>query len=470
MKRYISITLVLLLGAWLIAGCGGGASITPASAVSPNTVRDSSASGEVIYVMNGPWQNVTPGLYTLTINDTAKTAYGTLIDPPKWYEKDVYSWIGHIAAPPEGDKVYIHGNGQGDSGSSNGWLGVYDPADGTLAGIYPDESQFPPPVSNGYPDGVTMAAFDNEGTLFVGNQQQDGGKGYLYIVNPLTGEYTSDAMPVYADSAKTSRIQLSGGDIAFDYLGNFFMITNYGKGLYKLTLDESGDFYVGEALWNNRDVEGVGTADFSGLAIRDNGAGDLVATMQHGDGLLVINKDTYAKTAYDWVEGYSHDQGDMSVGKLAAPCEPLVTALIAGQSINVGTVTVEPGDGELLVTYEITEPGWYMTATHTHVATDPDSIPQVNGNPIPGQFDYQTAWEFDQHVTEWTQHVAVPEGENWCEEDYLYIAAHAIVKKFLGYDYDGNPTYQTETAWGYGPEFKGKNWATYIEWEVCCNE
>ena len=26
-----------------------------------------------------------------------------------------------------------------------------------------------------------------------------------------------------------------------------------------------------------------------------------------------------------------------------------------------------------------------------------------------------------------------------------------------------------ETAWGFGPGFLGKNWATYIVWEVCCD-
>jgi hypothetical protein len=47
----------------------------------------------------------------------------------------------------------------------------------------------------------------------------------------------------------------------------------------------------------------------------------------------------------------------------------------------------------------------------------------------------------------------------------LYIAAHANVQKVVGYDDEGMPIYQYETAWGDGLEFEGRNWATYIEYE-----
>ena len=51
------------------------------------------------------------------------------------------------------------------------------------------------------------------------------------------------------------------------------------------------------------------------------------------------------------------------------------TDLIAGQTINVGDVNVCNDATTLTVTYELTSP-WCLLATHLHVATSEDDIPQ----------------------------------------------------------------------------------------------
>jgi len=103
--------------------------------------------------------------------------------------------------------------------------------------------------------------------------------------------------------------------------------------------------------------------------------------------------------------------------------DPLVTDLIAGQHIDAGDVIAWDDGSSLFVKY-VTQGGWRITETHLHVSKSPDDIPQKNGNPIPGQFDYKT--EHDPSVTEYTYTVPLPTG--WEPGDGLYIAAHAVVK------------------------------------------
>jgi len=101
---------------------------------------------------------------------------------------------------------------------------------------------------------------------------------------------------------------------------------------------------------------------------------------------------------------------------------PVTVDLVAGQHINVGTVTVSNDEDWLFVEYEITEPDWCLTETHLHVAENLDDIPQRNGNPPPGQFDHQM------------EHDCVPGYPydidlEWAACTDLFIAAHGVVQK-----------------------------------------
>ena len=178
---------------------------------------------------------------------------------------------------------------------------------------------------------------------------------------------------------------------------------------------------------------------------------------------------------------------------------PFESILWAGQDINVGTVNVWNDGVELHVTYNTTG-GWVLTETHLAVATALDDIPQKNGNPIPGKFQYQccyvgSEWVFlikndgapgatcdadgnaNATLTEVEYIIPLSEiGEGVDCEELLYIAAHASLlnlDNIVGYVPDtgdpGDPIYQEETGWGdNGLGFPGNNWATYFEYSVQC--
>jgi hypothetical protein len=104
------------------------------------------------------------------------------------------------------------------------------------------------------------------------------------------------------------------------------------------------------------------------------------------------------------------------------------TNLIAGggnpkSAMDAGDVLIW-NDGDNLYVKYMTSGDWCLTETHLHVATSLDAIPQKNGNPPPGQFDYPMEHDC---VTQYTYTIDLGDWEP-CETD-LYIAAHAEVQK-----------------------------------------
>jgi hypothetical protein len=130
----------------------------------------------------------------------------------------------------------------------------------------------------------------------------------------------------------------------------------------------------------------------------------------------------------------------------------VVAELIAGRHIDAGDVRLWNDADYIYV--EFTAAGdWCLLETHLHVAEVLADIPQTKkGNPIPGAFDYADAHDC---ITDYTLMVPL----SWDVGTPLVVAAHAVVSSPAG----------TETAWardGDNLEFPGKNWATYIGFEV----
>lgn len=68
---------------------------------------------------------------------------------------------------------------------------------------------------------------------------------------------------------------------------------------------------------------------------------------------------------------------------------PVVWQLTAGQTINVGTVTVNNDATTLFVTYTLTYPDAVFGTLHLWAGTDLTNLPKTGqGSPIPGQFPY----------------------------------------------------------------------------------
>jgi hypothetical protein len=109
--------------------------------------------------------------------------------------------------------------------------------------------------------------------------------------------------------------------------------------------------------------------------------------------------------------------------------DPFTTNLIAGggnvnSAIDAGDVLVWNDSDNLYVKY-VTD-GWCLTETHLHIDISPDEIPQTNGNPIPGQFDYKTEHDcVTDYVTEYTYEIPL----DGYYGQKLSIAAHAEVCK-----------------------------------------
>ncbi len=170
----------------------------------------------------------------------------------------------------------------------------------------------------------------------------------------------------------------------------------------------------------------------------------------------------------------SSDGGDAEVvwaqtvtGLTCVPTYPETTiTLYAGQSWDAGDVLVKTSENGVCVKFVLNQEaiadGWVITEAHVAVAAASAGIPQKNGNPIPGQFPINE--ELDPGVTE-TEWYCLE--YTWTEEEPLVIAAHAKIE--LGEP--GTEGYDSETGWGEGDDFPGRNWATYITYipEVGCD-
>lgn len=181
-----------------------------------------------------------------------------------------------------------------------------------------------------------------------------------------------------------------------------------------------------------------------------------------GVGKMMIVNGTYQnnETKIVW------SQEDISI---PAP-ETVVTSrtLYAGKNWAIGEVLIKNNvAGKICVKFVLTDSaaideGWIITEAHVAVAANCAGIPQTKkGNPIPGQFPVNVT--IDPGVTE----------TEWFCLDYAWtagipicIAAHANIErpKLYGSQSIITRQYDSETGWGDGIPFPGKNWATCMQY------
>jgi|GEM_PF-1909219 hypothetical protein len=157
-----------------------------------------------------------------------------------------------------------------------------------------------------------------------------------------------------------------------------------------------------------------------------------------------------------------------------APCKQV--CLVAGQYTYTGTVDVASMDGDVYVTYNITEPDIYLMEIHLDIFDSEDDFKAQkkisNGGAIPGKFTFKKTWDEEDKKTSFT--VMIPAAyvdDLESEDDCYFIASHAALSN-------------GETAWG-GLcdeidgvsfnndvlQFPGKNWSVYFQYcmEECDN-
>ncbi|MCP4196309.1 MAG: hypothetical protein GY762_04085 [Proteobacteria bacterium] len=148
-------------------------------------------------------------------------------------------------------------------------------------------------------------------------------------------------------------------------------------------------------------------------------------------------------------------------------CNQMETMLVAGQHMDAGKVVISHDEMYLYVKIMCAN-GWSVHGSHVAVAESMEELPQTkSGNPPPGQFPFKHGCLTD----DCAQIYQIPlENLGWttdgeCTDREIVVAVHAEVSKSC----DGERT-QSETAWGKGPGFPGKNWAMYIEYDLDCCE
>ena len=154
------------------------------------------------------------------------------------------------------------------------------------------------------------------------------------------------------------------------------------------------------------------------------------------------------------------DEGPSS-GRIDDPsslCPPTEVTLIAGQTINSGTVSVTNDAEYIYVTYT-TSGDWRLTQTHLYVG-ECGLIPVNNpGNPMPGQFPYQASHNYATSYTYQVPISAIPVGGCGC------IAAHAVVKRLNA----SGQVVESQTGWGNGVRINlsGGNWGMKFDYCSC---
>lgn len=139
---------------------------------------------------------------------------------------------------------------------------------------------------------------------------------------------------------------------------------------------------------------------------------------------------------------------------------PVETAIMAGQTINVGTVTVWNDDNNLYVHY-LTTGDYKLKKTHLYVGAC-SGIPVNNsGNPRIGQYPYQTT-----HGTTGVQSFTytIPLGS--LPSGCLCVSSHAEI---VAYNASGQQVF-SQTGWGQGVQITdGGSWAMKFDYctQVC---
>lgn len=115
----------------------------------------------------------------------------------------------------------------------------------------------------------------------------------------------------------------------------------------------------------------------------------------------------------------------VTIPALAAPAAAADTVevdLLAGQTTPVGTLTIDPDDGELLVTYDTSATDWHLVETHLAVGDTVGDLPTNRpGNPKIGHFPYTGQPDpAPADVAQYTVDVNGMSGD-------VSVAAHAVV-------------------------------------------
>jgi hypothetical protein len=166
------------------------------------------------------------------------------------------------------------------------------------------------------------------------------------------------------------------------------------------------------------------------------------------------------------------DRTGESSAAIGEACGETTWTLTAGQTIDVGSVTVSNDANNVYVTYTLTYPDATFGNLHAWVGNSLLNLPaNPQGIPVPGQFCQAdggacadatglTSYTFtipfaDLNIVDASQVCGLP----------LFVVTHAEVNV----DSDGDGTAEQQTAFGGNTPGTGPRWWFYGQYQVCCD-
>jgi hypothetical protein len=142
-----------------------------------------------------------------------------------------------------------------------------------------------------------------------------------------------------------------------------------------------------------------------------------------------------------------------------------VEPLLAGQTIDAGSVSAEVVGSDLVVTFS-TSNGWELVEAHLWAGADLTDMPQTRkGNPKIGNFPYNSGDITGATEQSFAIPLAVLGYSCPSPNEDFYLAAHASLRKP-----DGSGGFQTETGWADGDLFVQRgSWATFSTITLSCD-
>ena len=149
---------------------------------------------------------------------------------------------------------------------------------------------------------------------------------------------------------------------------------------------------VGSATYTVTDNDVDGQRAF--LEVNDPSGAILSASVtfsnpDRGTGIdnITFQNEPIIETAWNDGSDFSGKNWAMYVPFLE-DCTPISVDLLAGQDIDAGQVDITCAGDQITITITM-ENDWELVESHLHVADDASGVPQKNGNPKNGQFDFK---------------------------------------------------------------------------------
>ncbi len=216
-----------------------------------------------------------------------------------------YNHVDTLASTPDGGRLYFVDDGTEPRDIAASVLAYYDLSDDTVHEIGVIQAGGQNVIR------INQAAFSPDGVLYITSALDE----KLYTLDPETAEAFEVGLVVNQDTRAT--VNIAGADIAFSAEGTFYLWTNASRngapaGLYKLNLPPEDGTVMATLVAIAADPHEV-----RGLALRENGNGDLVASTaadeihihSRNDGALIKILLLYLDDA-----PFDARAGDMSIG------------------------------------------------------------------------------------------------------------------------------------------------------------